>query len=158
MVNSKNFKKAMAFLSSAVSVVTTRGPSGRFGLTASAICSVTDSPPSLLVCINKSSRSHSQFIQNKILAVNVLTADAEAISNAFASNISAEERFALAEWDELKTGSPILKNALVSFDCSIEHIQTVGSHDVFICSIVAIRQNPSSDALVYFDRKYYRVG
>jgi len=157
-MNTQDFKNAMAYLASAVSVVTTQGPLGRFGLTASAVCSVTDSPPSLLVCINQSSNSHAQFIQNQVLAVNVLPADNEVISNAFASKLSVEERFAMAEWDQLKTGAPILKKALVSFDCTVDHVQPVGSLDIFICKIVAIRQNTPSNALVYFDRRYHHIG
>lgn len=158
MPNPTEFKNAMAHLSSAVSVVTTKGPTGRFGLTASAVCSVSDSPPSLLVCINKSSASHAHFIQNKVLAVNVLASENEAISNIFASKIPAEERFSRGEWDQLKTGSPILKDTLVSFDCVVNQVQSVGSHDVFICNIVAIAQNEPAQALVYFDRRYHAVG
>ena len=35
----------MARLGAAVNVVTTDGPAGRYGFTASAVCSVTDDPP-----------------------------------------------------------------------------------------------------------------
>jgi flavin reductase len=158
MLDSIDFKNAMAVLASAVSVVTTQGAAGRFGLTASAVCSVTDSPPSLLVCVNRSANSHAQFLQNNVFAVNVLPAGAETISNAFASGLTPEERFASAEWVQLVTGSPILKEALVSFDCEISQVQTVGSHDIIVGKIVAIRQNATSQALVYFDRRYHHVG
>lgn len=47
------FRNAMAQLGTAVHVVTTDGAGGRAGFTASAVCSVTDTPPSVLVCINK---------------------------------------------------------------------------------------------------------
>ncbi len=42
----------------------------------------------------------------------------------------------MAEWGALETGAPILKNALVSFDCEISQIQEVGTHTIFICPIV----------------------
>lgn len=63
MVKATDFKNAMSFLSSAVNVVTTMGDAGRHGFTASAVCSVTDTPPTLLVCMNKSSRSHLSFLE-----------------------------------------------------------------------------------------------
>ena len=47
MVKATDFKNAMSFLSSAVNVVTTMGDAGRHGFTASAVCSVTDTPPTL---------------------------------------------------------------------------------------------------------------
>ncbi|CAB1223277.1 flavin reductase [Acinetobacter bouvetii] len=158
MVEAIDFKNAMSSLTSAVNVVTTMGASGRHGFTASAVCSVTDTPPTLLVCMNKASRSHANFVENKILTVNVLGAQHEQLSNAFASKLSSDERFALANWTELETGAPVLTDALVSFDCEIEQIQEVGTHTIFICPIVAIQKNEDDQALVYFNRAYHQVG
>ncbi|WP_180111789.1 flavin reductase [Acinetobacter sp. YH12136] len=159
MVKATDFKNAMSFLSSAVNVVTTMGDAGRHGFTASAVCSVTDTPPTLLVCMNKSSRSHLSFLENKVLCVNVLNAEQEHLSNAFASSkLSSDERFKQAEWAALETGAPILQNALVSFDCEISQIQEVGTHTIFICPIVAIQKNQQDQALVYFNRHYHQVG
>lgn len=73
MVDSSEFRNAMAMLGSAVTIVTTDGPAGRFGFTASAVCSVTDSPPTLLVCVNRASANHEHFKTNGVLCVNVLT-------------------------------------------------------------------------------------
>lgn len=158
MVEAIDFKNAMSSLTSAVNVVTTMGASGRHGFTASAVCSVTDTPPTLLVCMNKASRSHANFVENKILTVNVLGAQHEQLSNAFASKLSSDERFALGNWTELETGAPVLTDALVSFDCEIEQIQEVGTHTIFICPIVAIQKNEEDQALVYFNRAYHQVG
>lgn len=161
MVEAIDFRNAMCFLTGAVNVVTTAGASGRYGFTASAVCSVTDTPPTLLVCMNKSSNSHAHFIENKILTVNVLGAQHQPISNAFSSKINAEERFKHGAWTEIKTGAPVLEDSLVSFDCKIEHIQEVGTHDIFICRIVAIQQTQQTQqaqGLVYFNRAYHHVG
>ncbi|MFH7766961.1 flavin reductase [Acinetobacter sp. BSP-28] len=158
MVEAIDFKNAMSSLTSAVNVVTTMGASGRHGFTASAVCSVTDTPPTLLVCMNKASRSHANFVENKILTVNVLGTQHEQLSNAFASKLSSDERFALGNWTELETGAPVLEDALVSFDCEIEQIQEVGTHTIFICPIVAIQKNQEDQALVYFNRAYHQVG
>lgn len=158
MVDATDFKNAMSSLSSAVNVVTTMGASGHHGFTASAVCSVTDTPPTLLVCMNKSSRSHAHFVENKVLAVNVLGAQHEQLSHAFASKMSSEQRFEYGDWTELATGCPVLTDALVSFDCEIEQIQEVGTHTIFICPIVAIQKNQQDSALVYFNRAYHQVG
>ena len=83
MIKAADFRNAMSLLTSAVNVVTTAGPSGRYGFTASAVCSVTDTPPTLLVCMNKASSSHAHFVENKILTVNVLGAQHEHLSKAF---------------------------------------------------------------------------
>jgi flavin reductase len=159
MIEAADFRNAMSLLTSAVNVVTTVGVSGAHGFTASAVCSVTDTPPTLLVCMNQASRSHAHFIDNKILTVNVLAAEHEHISNAFASSkFSSEQRFELGPWTELETGAPVLKDALVSFDCEIDQIQSVGTHSIFMCRVVAIQQSQQEQGLVYFNRAYHHVG
>ncbi|WP_425918772.1 flavin reductase [Acinetobacter sp. TSRC1-2] len=158
MIEATDFRNAMSLLTTAVNVVTTAGASGLHGFTASAVCSVTDTPPTLLVCMNQASRSHTHFIENKILSVNVLSAQHEQISNAFASKMSSEERFKQGSWTTLETGAPVLEDALVSFDCEVEQIQEVGTHSIFICRVVAIKQNQQDESLVYFNRAYHHVG
>jgi flavin reductase len=159
MIEATDFRNAMSLLTTAVNVITTAGETGIHGFTASAVCSVTDTPPTLLVCMNQSSRSHTYFVENKVLSVNVLGAQHEALSNAFASSkLDSEERFKRAEWTTLETGSPILQDALVSFDCHIEDIQNVGSHSIFLCRVVAIQQSQQQQSLVYFNRAYHQVG
>ncbi|MFU8926141.1 flavin reductase [Acinetobacter puyangensis] len=158
MIETTDFRNAMSLLTGAVNVVTTSGASGRYGFTASAVCSVTDTPPTLLVCMNRASSSHMHFVDNKILTVNVLSAHHQHISKVFSSKMSAEERFEHGVWTALETGAPVLDDALVSFDCQIEQIQKVGTHTIFICRIVAIQQSQHNQGLVYFNRGYHHVG
>ncbi|QIO06444.1 flavin reductase [Acinetobacter shaoyimingii] len=159
MIEATDYRNAMSLLTTAVNVITTQGVTGRHGFTASAVCSVTDTPPTLLVCMNESSRSHAYFIENKVLSVNVLSPQHEHISNAFASSkLNSEDRFKLADWSVLKTGAPILDDAIVSFDCHIDQIQTVGTHSIFLCRVVAIKQSQQKESLVYFNRAYHQVG
>lgn len=158
MIEVAEFRNAMCLLTGAVNVVTTAGVSGRYGFTASSVCSISDTPATLLVCMNKAASSHVHFIENKVLAVNVLGAHHQHLSQAFSSKMSPEQRFGYADWTELKTGAPVLADALVSFDCQIEQIQEVGTHTIFICRIVAIKQSQHDQGLVYFNRAYHQVG
>lgn len=159
MIEAIDFRNAMSLLTTSVNVITTQGVAGMHGFTASAVCSVTDTPPTLLVCMNQSSRSHEHFIKNKVLSVNVLSTQHEYISNAFASSkFNSKDRFKLGEWSTLETGAPILDDALVSFDCQIEEIQKVGTHSIFLCRVIAIRQSQQEESLVYFNRAYHQVG
>ncbi|MDK7655046.1 flavin reductase, partial [Raoultella ornithinolytica] len=104
-----DFRNAMAQLGSAITIITTDGPAGRFGFTASAVCSVTDSPPTLLVCMNRSSFAHGKFKENGVLCVNVLSGQHQNLSAIFAnSQLRSEERFLHDQWLTLETGSPVL--------------------------------------------------
>lgn len=153
------FRNAMAQLGSAVSVITTDGPAGKFGFTASAVCSVTDSPPTLLVCMNRNSFAHAPFRQNGALCVNVLSSDHQDLSGVFANaSLRSEQRFAYDSWQVMASGAPVLSSSVASFDCLIDTCHEVGSHSVFYCQVQAIRISETPRGLVYFNRRYHAVG
>lgn len=158
MVDVSGFRDAMARLGGAVSVITTDGPAGRFGFTASAVCSVTDSPPTLLVCMNRASLSNAHFKSNGVLCVNVLAGTHQDVSGTFANgHLSMEERFAATPWSTLESGSPVMAEALVNFDCRISQVHEVGSHSIFYCEVLKIKQGDSDEGLVYFNRAYHTL-
>lgn len=154
-VQRSDYRDAMARLGAAVSVVTTDGPGGQAGFTASAVCSVTDDPPTLLVCLNRSASVYPVFDANGVLCVNVLAAGQQTLSNLFGGKTPMPERFAGARWSLLVTGAPVLEGATVSFDCRVSRRTEVGSHDVLFCEAVAIRGSDKAQGLVYFDRRYH---
>jgi flavin reductase len=138
--------------------VTTDGPAGRFGFTASAVTSVTDDPPTLLVCVNRKNDSHPALIANAVLCVNTLAAGQEAISGVFSSGSNDQDaRFAAADWYKLATGAPALRGAVVAFDCRIVQVTEIGTHSVLFGEVVAIEHGGEHDGLVYFGRGYHRV-
>lgn len=159
MVDITEFRNGMAMLAGAVNVITTDGPKGLAGFTATAVCSVTDQPPTLLVCMNRSSYTHPIFTENGTLCVNVLGAGQQEVSGIFADRkIPIDERFARVGWSRLATGSPLIDGAAVSFDCRVVHTHEAGSHSIFLCEVEGIRQGEDSGGLVYFNRNYHGVG
>ncbi|TYL96814.1 FMN reductase [Bradyrhizobium rifense] len=154
----QDYRDAMACLGAAVSIVTTDGGAGRAGFTASAICSVTDDPPTLLVCINRASSAYASVTRNKVVCVNVLSARHEPLSRLFGGKVPAEERFAAAAWSTLETGAPVLADCAAAFDCRISDIVNVGTHDVLFCRVVAVQKTGCTGNLIYFGRAYHTVG
>lgn len=153
-----DYRDAMARLGAAVNVITTDGPGGRAGFTASAVCSVTDEPPTLLVCLNRGASVYDAFLANGVVCVNVLAHGQEALSNLFGGKTSMAERFAAAQWGELATGAPVLEGALVSFDCRVAETTQVGTHDILFCEVLAIRHGEPGKGLMYFERAYHGLG
>ena len=147
------YRDAMARLGAAVNVVTSDGPAGRCGFTASSVCSVTDDPPTLLVCLNRTSGNNARFKRNGVLCVNVLAARHEALSARFAGALDQAARFAAGgRWTTLATGAPVLDDARVAFDCRIAQVTEVGTHSVLFCAVEAIRTGDDADALIYRGR------
>jgi flavin reductase len=158
-VEKQAYREAMARLGAAVNVITTDGPGGRAGFTASAVCSVTDNPPTLLVCANRTNDSYPAMKQNGVLCVNTLAGAHEGLSPVFAglTEHTMEARFEGATWHRLATGAPVLDGALVAFDCRICRIVEVGTHDVFICSVEAVEVGTVHEGLIYYARGYHRI-
>lgn len=156
-VEKQDFRNAMARLGAAVNIITTDGPAGRAGFTASAVCSVTDTPPTLLVCLNRSASVYEIFKTNQQLCVNTLAAGHESLSNLFGGKTPMAERFIAAEWSTSVTGSPVLAGAVASFDCKVTQVMSVGTHDVLVCEAQALLYNDHTHGLIYFDRGYHRL-
>ena len=159
MVDRQSYRDAMSRLAAAVNVITTTGPGGTRGFTASAVCSVTDSPPTLLVCLNRNSDSNQALKDNGILCVNTLAAGHGALSPVFAgmTGQEGEERFTVGQWTTLVTGAAALEGALASFDCRVVQTAEVGTHTVFFCEVEAVRTGEGR-GLIYFGRGYHTVG
>lgn len=153
------FREGMSRAAAAVHVVTTDGSAGRAGFTATAVTPVTDSPASLLVCINTASRSAQALLSNRVFCVSTLAADDLALADVFAgrTGLQGPERFTMGEWERLETGSPALTTSLVAFDCRISDARIVATHHVIIGEIVRIRLGEVKPPLVYQGRHYHEL-
>ena len=155
----RHFRDAMACLPAAVNIITTDGPAGRCGITASAVCSVTDTPPTMLVCINQASYVHDVLRQNQNICINVLAAECQDMARDFAgmTGCSMEERFGHHAWETGQSSVPVLSQAITSLEGSIADIKTVGSHSVMFVRIEHISMRTDGDGLIYFGRSFHRL-
>ena len=153
------FREAMAHLGAAVNIITTDGPGGRCGFTASAVCSLTDDPATVIVCMSRSSRQNAAFKKNGVACVNTLTGKQQDLSDIFAGrrNLTMPERFATARWSTLVTGAAVLDEALLSLDCQIVQCDDFGTHSLFVCRVVALTCARDEPALIYFGRAFHTV-
>lgn len=157
-VDKAEFRAAMARVCAAVHVITTDGAAGRGGFTATAMCSVSDEPPTLLVCMNGRSTQESLFLDNGLFCVNVLTAEHQPLAQAFAGGLpTMSERYAAGEWLAMPAGTPAIMDAIVNLECRIEAVHRIGTHNVMIGRVLALRHRPDGAALVYLDRLYHPV-
>ena len=156
MTTRDTFLEGMSRAASTVSIITTDGPAGKAGVTVSAMSSVSaDSDrPSLLVCVNKSSRSAEMIRTNGRFCVNVLRDSQAWVSDGFAGRTQAEDKFTIGTWHQTGLGSWELENALVTFDCELKSETLYGSHYIFIGEVETAKVADSGPALVYSNRSY----
>ena len=152
----QTYRDAMARFAGAVHVVTTDGDAGRRGTTAIAACSVSDSPPTVLVCLNRENARNEPFLLNGRFALNTLSAGQQPVADAFSglNPLSAEERFARAEWDRIETGAPALVGALAVFDCEVVDVKDIATHRILFGRVKGIRVGEGDQPLTYFHRAY----
>lgn len=150
------FRDAMARMGAAVNIVTTGGPHGTAGFAATAVCSVTDAPPSLLVCLQRSSSAHPAVTGNGVLCVNVLECGHESLCRLFGGKTPMAERFASGRWFVLSTGSPALAGARTVFDCRVTQCVQMGTHDVLFCEVVALSLGAGGAPGLYYEGRGYR--
>ena len=152
------FRQAMRRFASTVTVITGGNATRRHGMTATAVTSLAMNPPSLLVCLNRETLLNDIMIDARYFCVNVLQAEQEDISAAFAGKFSAQERFGVGDWDHTETGLPFLRTAEVNIFCRKSAALPYGSHTILIGEVEDVRLNEGPGPLVYHDGRYCAPG
>ena len=146
----------MRRLAASVCLITTLNEDGsRNGLTATAVCSMTAEPPTLLCCLKLTSNSYLAIEKASAFAVNVLSTDDHAIADRFSSTLNGKEKFALGDWTTLATGSPVLASAIAAFDCKLVNVVAVATHGILLGEVQALNLHPDgAKPLLYVDGAY----
>ncbi len=153
-VSEQDFKDTLRLWASGVTVVTSKSEQdGVKGMTATSFSSVSLEPPQILVCIHEKADTGKVILEQKKFAVNILHSEQQDASNQFAGANSQEERFANVDWEEGKSGSPVLKGALASLECTLVQQVKAGTHWIVIGQVENVTQNQGTP-LLYFDSAY----
>ncbi|MGD9861946.1 MAG: flavin reductase family protein [Pseudodonghicola sp.] len=151
------FREAMSRFPGVVTLVTTREGEERRGITATAVCSVTAEPPSLLVCLNQRTGTCASVGRSGHFNVNLLGQEAGDLALRFAGagGVTGEEKFATGDWRLDDHGMPYLADALLSLSCDVTERIEAGSHIVYIGAIREARFG-QGDPLLY-ERSAFRA-
>ncbi|MGV9674141.1 flavin reductase family protein [Nocardia sp. NPDC003482] len=151
------FRGIMGSLLSGVSIIGARDASGApCGLTCSAVCSVSLTPPLLLFCVKTPSGTLDAIRARGAFVVSLLDVDGHAISNTFASR--AADKFATIAWRPApRTGMPLIETALAHAECTVHDIVSAGDHVIVLGRVIAGATDPRRFPLGYWRRDYIRV-
>ena len=153
----EQFKAGMRALAGAVNIITSMNAGHRYGMTATAVCSATADPPTVLACINKLATTHGAVTKSKAFCVNVLRSDDWELSTAFSGAQSGEARFKSRDWTRLATGSPVLIDALVCFDCRVVKSLSHGTHTIFLGEVEQVLLGKNGKPLLYSEGQYAKL-
>jgi flavin reductase (DIM6/NTAB) family NADH-FMN oxidoreductase RutF len=150
------FRRVMGSWLSGVSVVSSMVDGQPYGLTCSAICSVSVAPPLLLTCINSSSRTLAAIVETGMFAVSLLDTDSRAVSEMFAGR--GHDQFASISWRRAHhTGVPVLAMALAHAECTVYRVSGAGDHTIVLGRVVDGAADPTRDPLGYWRTNYLHL-
>lgn len=157
-IDAAQFRAAMARFPGAVTIVTALSGSERRGITATAVCSVTADPPSLLVCLNRKTGTCAAVRESGMFNVNLLPDAASPIALRFAGagGVTGEDKFAAGDWITDARGLPLLTEASLSFSCDVAEVTEAGSHSIFIGQITGLMLG-AAPALIYEQSRFHRL-
>lgn len=152
MIDSAAFRAVLGRFASGVTVVTTVDKDGNdHGMTVSAFCSVSLSPPLIQICIDKNADTHEALSNCKHFVVNILAEDQEHVARRFA-DLPPSERFDGAGYTRNNNGVATLNSSLAHIECVRIAAHDSGDHTIFVGEV---RNSTTSDKRPLL---YYRGG
>lgn len=132
-VDNATFRTVLGQWPSGVCVVTTIGPHGVHGMTASSFSSVSLDPPLVSVCLGNHLPSHALLGAAGKFAISFLGKDQAHIGRRFAGQErDITDRFAGLSWITTPNGCPVLADAVAWLDCRVAHAYPGGDHTIFV--------------------------
>ncbi|MFC3452600.1 flavin reductase family protein [Amycolatopsis speibonae] len=143
----------MAEFPSGVAVVTTMDNGRPRGMTCSSLCSVSLSPPTLLLCLRAQSPTLAAIVHQSEFVTNLLHGDAQATADLFASPVS--EKFRGVRWRLGLAGPHLVADAHAMADCRVSRTENAGSHVIVFGEVLAVTHRQGLAPLLYGRRGYH---
>ena len=151
-VSSELFRRACAQFPTGVAVLTTRASDGTpHGLTVNAFCSLSLTPPLVLVAIDRVCSILDTFEKSGHFAINFLSLDQRNLSIRFSE--VPEGRFSGVPWSPGAEGAPLIEGTIGSIECRTKNVIDAGDHRALIGEVVAASV-ADGDPLVFFRGAY----
>ena len=138
-----------------VTVVTTMDGEVPRGLAVNAFASVSLEPPTVMVCVQRTSGTHDCLFRAGHLAVNILSTDQLDVVTRFAGK--SPDKFAGLDWAPGPFGSPLLARSSAQMEVEIRERLQASTHTVFICRVVAAQVTERSP-MVYSAGQFFDSG
>lgn len=141
------FRDVVGYFMTGVTVITTRDAVERYGVTASAVASLSLDPPMILVCLNRSLPTCGAVRTSGTFAVNILAEDQGELAKQFATR--QIDKFQHTRVEEAGVGVPLIADALAHLECRVVESVDAATHTVFMAKVETARAR-SGSPLAYF--------
>jgi len=153
-----DFRLAMRGVASTIHIVTLLVDGAPKGMTATAVSSLSMSPPSLLVCMNEAVSMHGAMAEIDWFCVNVLTTRHVAVARAFSDSRLRDVRFETGDWSIDEEHAPRLADAQAALLCRRVGHHRFGTHSIFLGEAHRVWLCGAPRPLVYMDGAFRSSG
>ena len=147
-IDPDRFRSALGRFASGVTILTTRDGSGNdHGMTVSAFCSASLTPPLVLACVDKSADMYAILSKSSHFGISILAEGQEALSRRFAELPAG--RFDGIGFTRGETGVILLDDAIAQLECKRLERYDVGDHGAFLGEVLAASTLGAKPLLYY---------
>jgi flavin reductase (DIM6/NTAB) family NADH-FMN oxidoreductase RutF len=154
-IDDAQFKAAMSHFASGVTVVTTELDGTPYGMTVASFASLSLHPPLVLICIEKSVKSHDAIAAAKKFGVSILAHEQAEISGRFATK-KIEDKFAGVAVRRGELGLPLIEGAITTLECRVHDQLPGGDHSIFVGEVIEAGTSDGAP-LVYYGSGYHQL-
>jgi flavin reductase (DIM6/NTAB) family NADH-FMN oxidoreductase RutF len=152
-VDHDTFRRVMGRFASGVTIITTRHAGIDYGLTATAVSSLSLDPPMLLICVNRTANTRQAIAAAQRFAVNILQEHQGELAHRFAR--SDPDKFQDIHVLRGEHGLPLFPDALATIECQATEEIPAGTHSIFLARVEGVRMTDGWP-LTYFRGKMGR--
>ena len=148
-----NFRLAMRRYIYSVSIMSNKDNADNpNAITVSSVTSISMDPPSLLICINKSSRIHDTIELGSKFCINLLNSNQQNLSNICSDEDMYDQRFKDKNWnlDDI----PFLQNAQANIFCKVDKLTSYHTHTIVVGLVEEANYADEISTLTYVDGEY----
>jgi flavin reductase (DIM6/NTAB) family NADH-FMN oxidoreductase RutF len=153
-VSHRDFTDTMARMATTVCLVTASFDGESSGRTATAVLSLSATPPSVLVSIDIATPLADIIVRARGFSLAMLSQDQQMIADAFAGKLGTIDRFLMGVWGTWPSGHPHLYGAATAFDCELIGTIDAGTHMLFAGAIVHTDLSNIAEPLIWHERRY----
>ena len=154
----EKLRRAMRAWTTGVAIVTSIYGDQQYGMTINSFTSVSLEPPLICVTLKRLTHTHDLVVKSGMFSVTILTSAQKELSDRFAGKIpDITDRFEGVQTETISLDSPVFKDGMAYFDCTVVSSTPVGENTLFIAEVVDARGAGEGEPLVYHNREYWKL-
>jgi len=160
-VDAEAFKAAMRVLAGGVVMVTARRGDQLYGLTISACCSISASPPRVLISLAETASCLPAVLEARRFGLSILRVGQKPLAELGSVPGGPKQ---VDAFSESRDGTvTMIAGALAHLDCSVDHTFPISDHVLVIGNVEHAVSVPADELeapgpLLYFNRTFHALG